>query len=105
MSQDFKLINIDETRNYFCKETDQNELMSNEHIRVCMTMNYIEHFLILGSTVIGCISISAFASLVGIPIAITNSATGLKPCAITAEIKKYKSIINKKERSIVKYYC
>ena len=31
-------------------------------------LNYIEHFLILGSLIIGCVSISAFASLVGIPI-------------------------------------
>ena len=51
-------------------------------------MNYIEHLLILSSTVTGCISISAFASLVGIPIGITSSAIGLKICAITAAIKK-----------------
>ena len=42
--------------------------------------------------------ISAFASLVGIPIGITSSAIGLKLCAITAGIKKYKSIIKKKKK-------
>ena len=42
------------------------------------TLNYIEHFLILASTITECISIFAFASLIGIPIAITNSAIGLK---------------------------
>ena len=42
--------------------------MSKKHKKVCTTLNYIEHFLILGSTIIGCVSISAFASLVGIPI-------------------------------------
>ena len=41
--------------------------------------------------------ISAFASLFGIPIGITSSAKGLKICAITAGIKKYKSIIKKKK--------
>ena len=41
---------------------------------------------------------SAFASLVGIPIRITSSAIGLKICAITAGIKKYKSIIKKKKK-------
>ena len=46
----------------------------------------------------GCVSISAFASLVGIPIGITSSAIGLKICAITAGIKKYKSIIKKKKK-------
>ena len=32
-------------------------------------------------------------------IAITSSAIGLKNCAITAGIKKYKSIINKKKKT------
>ena len=43
-------------------------------------------------------SISAFDLLFGIPIGITSSAVGLKICAITAEIKKYKSIIKKKKK-------
>ena len=33
-----------------------------------MTLNYSEHFLILGSLNTGCISISASASLLDIPI-------------------------------------
>ena len=55
---------------------------------VCTTLNYIEHFLISVSAVTGCVSISAFPSLVGIPIVITSSAVGLKICVITAAIKK-----------------
>ena len=47
---------------------------------------HIEHVLILGSTITGCVFISVFASLVGIPIRITSSATGLKMCAKTASI-------------------
>ena len=62
-----------------------------------MTVNYIEHFLILESMVIGCVSISAFASIVGIPIGFTSSAIGLKICEITAGIKNYRSIIKKKK--------
>ena len=57
---------------------------------VCATLNYIEHFLILVSTITGCISISAFHSLIGIPIEITSSAIGLKICATAAGIKKCK---------------
>ena len=45
----------------------------------------------MASTVTGCVSISAFASLVGIPISIANSEAGSKICAITAGIEKYKS--------------
>ena len=43
------------------------------------------------SAVTGCVSISAFASLVGIPIRIANSSAGSKIFAITAGIEKYKS--------------
>ena len=62
-----------------------------------VTLNYIEHFLILGSTITDCILISAFTSLAGIPI-IASSAMGLKICTITAAIKKYKSIFKKKKK-------
>ena len=69
--------NIEETRNYFIEEINQNEVMSKRHKTVCRVLNYIEKLLILPSTVTGCVSISAFASLVGIPIGITSSAIGL----------------------------
>ena len=43
----------------------------------------------------GCVSISAFASLVGIPMRITSSAVGLEICTTIARIKKSKSIMKK----------
>ena len=58
----------------------------------------IEHFLILASTLTGCISISDFASLLGIPIEITSSAIGLNIYPITAGIKNYTSIIKTKKK-------
>ena len=45
----------------------------------------------------GCTTISAFFSLVVIPVAITSSPTELKVCAVIAWIKKCKSIIKKKQ--------
>ena len=42
--------------------------MSKNHKKVFTTLNYIAHYLILASTVTGCIPISAFASLLGIPV-------------------------------------
>ena len=56
------------------EEVEQNELMKKKHKRFCTTLNYIEHFLILTSTVTGCISISAFVYLLGIPIGVRSSA-------------------------------
>ena len=98
ISQEFRLKNIDETRNYLIEEINRNELMSKKHKKICSTLNYIEHFLILASTITGCVSISAFASLTGIPKGITSSATGLKIGAVTLGIKNYKSIIKKKKK-------
>ena len=51
---------------------------------------------ILASTITGCIPVST--SLIGIFIAITSSAIGLKTCAIAGRIKKYKSIIKEKKK-------
>ena len=50
--------------------------MSKKQKKVCTTLNYIALFL----------------------IGITNPAVGWKTCAITAGIKKYKSIIEKKKK-------
>ena len=80
------------------EEIKHNDLISKKHKNMCRNLNYVEHLLILGSSVTGCVSIFAFASLIGIPIGITSSAVGLKICAVTVGIKKYKSIIKKKEK-------
>ena len=63
-----------------------------------IALNYIEHLLILTSTVPGFVSISAFASLVNIPVGITSSAVGLNLCVITTEIKKWKLIVKEKKK-------
>ena len=52
--------------------------MSKKHKKVCTTLNYIEQFLILGSTITGCVSISVFVSLISIGRGIRSSALGLK---------------------------
>ena len=65
---------------------------------VCATLNYIDLVLILASAITGCVSISAFVSLAGIGIGITSSAVRLKIRTVTAEFKKYNSIIKKKKK-------
>ena len=76
--------------------------MSKKHKKVCKALNYIEHLLILTSSVTGCVSSSVFASLVGILISIRNAAIGLKIFVITTRIKKWKSIIRKRGRRMIK---
>ena len=72
--------------------------MSKKHEKVCRVLNYIHHSFIVISTFTGCISVSAFVSLVSIPIGIISSAIGLKICLMTAGIKRYRSIIKKKKK-------
>ena len=86
---DFRL--IDEMRNYLLEEIKENELMSEEHQNVCRVLKYI-------SPVSGCASISAFALLVENTVGITSSEIGLKICAITAAVKKYKLLTEKKRK-------
>ena len=72
-SQEIRLENIDETKNCFLEEIKQIELTRRKRMKVCTTLYYIEHFLILGSTITGCISFSAFTSLISIPINLRKS--------------------------------
>ena len=59
-SQELILKNIDGTGNYFLEEMEQKELMKRKDKKVCSSLIYIEDSFILASTIIGCISISAF---------------------------------------------
>ena len=81
------------------KKINWNELLSKKHRKFCRVLNYIEHSLILISTITGCVSISDFASLIGFLKGSTSSANGLKICLITAAIKKLSQLLRKKRRA------
>ena len=72
--------------------------MSKKHKKICKVLNYIDHSLIVISTITGYVSFSVFRSLVGIPKGIASSIIGLKTCVITAGIKNHKSIIKIKKK-------
>ena len=86
-NQEFRMKKINKIRNYLIEEINQNKLMSWKHKKVCIALNYINHSLIVISTITGYVFKPAFSSLVAIPIGITSSAIGLKIWAITAGIK------------------
>ena len=73
--------------------------MSKKHKIVYRALKYFENFLIFVSSLSGCVSISAFTSLVDGPIGIFSSASGLKICAITAGINKYNLVIKKEKKA------
>ena len=90
MNEELRLNKVDEIKSFLIEEKNRNELMSKKHKKVWIRiLNYVDHLLILIYTITGCFLISAFASLVGIPMGITTSAIGLKTFVITAVIKKY----------------
>ena len=60
LSQEFRFKNIEEIKNYFIQEIHQNELISDKHKNFFPVLNYIEHLLILASTVAIFISRSSF---------------------------------------------
>ena len=43
ISQEFRLKNINETRNNLIEKINRNELMSKKHKKVCTNLNYIEN--------------------------------------------------------------
>ena len=72
--------------------------MSKKHKNVCTILNYMENFVVLASTITGCIWISTFTSLLAIPVGNRSPAVGLKICAIAARIKTFKSIPKKRKK-------
>ena len=65
-------------------------MLNNKNEKVCMILNYFEHFLTLVFTVTVCIFISAFSSLIDVSKDIMRSTIGLNICTVTERIKKYK---------------
>ena len=79
-------------------EIKHSDLMSEKYKKTYKYLNYAENLSILSSIITGCVSISAFASLVDINLGITSFSVGINIFAIIARIKKYKSIIKKKKK-------
>ena len=51
ISQEFKLKEIDKTRNYFIDKIKQINVIIKKHKKTCMILNYIEHLLLLASRI------------------------------------------------------
>ena len=64
---------IDETRNCLLKEKKYNDLMSKKYKKICKYLNCIEYLLVLASAITNCIPVSAFASLICVPVGIRSS--------------------------------
>ena len=74
--------------------------MSENNKRVCRVGIISKNFLAFLSAVSDFVSISAFVSLVFVPVGIASCEVEMKICAITAGIKNHKLIIKKRRRKI-----
>ena len=102
ISQEYRLKIIKQINNYFIKEIDQNELLSNKYKKVYTTLKYIEQLDNWSSWTIREL-VTVFASLINISIGIISSTIGLNIFSIVSKFKKYKSIaMKKRKRSTVK---
>ena len=75
-----------------------------KHKNICRDFNYIKHFLILVSAVSSCVSISAFASLIGVLIRTTSriksSPVGLKLVQSLLKLKSISKLSRKRGKSM-----
>ena len=67
-SFEFRLRKIDEARNHLLEKINHNDLMIEKYKKTCRHSNYVQHLLVLVSTDTGCVSISAFGSLVCVSV-------------------------------------
>ena len=54
---EFRMKNIDETKNFLLDEIKHNDLMSEKHKKACQNLNYVEHLIILASIITDCVSL------------------------------------------------
>ena len=69
---------------------------------MCRDLNHFQHFLKFISSVSGCVSISAFDSLVSVSLGIASSAVGLNICAITQKLEILGQLSRKRGKSMIK---
>ena len=100
-SIEFRLRKLDKTRSYILEKLKHNDLTSEKYEKIRKYLTYVEHLFTSVPKFTGCFSVSAFASLVCVPVGITSSALEINICAITAGTTKYTSIVKKRKRSMI----
>ena len=70
-----------------------------------MALNYINRSLVLVSAITVSVSVSTLALLACISVGVASFSVVLKIFTITAGIKKYKSVIKKNRKSLIRLSC
>ena len=91
-NQQFRLNKISEVKDYIITEIKERELMSKR-------LDYFDKSLIVLSVASGSVSITSFATVIGIPIGITSASLSLAFSLCTILVKKLlKATRNKKKK-------
>ena len=85
--QPFRLIKINEIKEYFATEIKEKELMSKRLSKYIASFDYFDKSLIALSVTTGSISIASFATVIGAPVGMMSASCSLA-FSITAGIVK-----------------
>ena len=103
-NQQFRLNKINETEDYFNTEIKERELMNKKLSKYFYFFYYFDKSLIVLSVTSGNVSITSFATVIGIPIGITGAGLGLTfslSNGIVKKLLKATRIKKKKHNKIV----
>ena len=104
-NQQFRLNKISEIEDYFIAEIKERELMSKKLCKYISFFDYFDKSLIILSVTSGSISITSFATVIGIPIGITSAGLSLAFSLCTGLVKKLLKATRNKKKNIIKLLC
>ena len=98
-NQQFRLNKISEVKDYIITEIKERKLMSKKLSKYISFFDYFDKSLIVLSVASGSVSITSFATVIGIPIGITSARLSLAFSLCTILVKKLlKATRNKKKK-------
>ena len=86
----FRLVGINEIREYLLEETKRNQKSSKKHQKIQKVLNYGDYLFLALREIFGCVSNSSFTSVAGAPIGIVHTTIPFKTIPVLAANKKYK---------------
>ena len=103
IDQQFRLKKISE--DYLIAESRERDLISKKLSKYIASSNYFDKYLIFLFAKSGSISISPFATVIGVSIAITSESFSFAFSMSTSIVKKLLKTTQNKKKSLIKLLC
>ena len=98
--QQFRLNKINEIKDYFLAKIRERELISKNLSKYISSIDYFDKSLYVLSILSGSISITSFASVIGVPAGIIEESCSFRFSITSGFVKKFlKAIRNKKKKT------